>query len=90
MFIDLIQNATNREAIERLFKLMLTRDEHHAINGRVAVAKALIDGDESQREIATRLGVSIATVTRGSNNLKSMSDDERDFLIQAIQAVHNE
>ena len=90
MFIDLIQGATNRDDLQRLFKLMLTREEHSAINGRVAIAKALIEGKESQREIATRLGVSIATVTRGSNNLKSMNDGERDFLMQAIQAVNNE
>ncbi|WP_211828123.1 trp operon repressor [Kistimonas asteriae] len=90
MFIDLIQSATNRGDLQRLFKLMLTREEHSAINGRVAIAKALIEGKESQREIATRLGVSIATVTRGSNNLKSMNDGERDFLMQAIQAVNNE
>lgn len=49
---------------------LLTPSELHAISQRLQITCLLKDG-VSQREIAKRLGVGIATVTRGSREIKA-------------------
>ncbi len=48
---------------------LLTPMEIEAISQRLAILDALAQG-KSQRDIASQLGVGIATVTRGSHTLK--------------------
>lgn len=49
---------------------LLTPSELHAISQRLEITRLLKKGI-SQREIAKRLGVGIATVTRGSREIKA-------------------
>jgi len=47
---------------------------------RVAITKALLKGDLSQREIAEKFHVSIAKISRGSNALKTIDPSFKEFL----------
>lgn len=49
---------------------ILTPSELHAISQRLEITRLLKEG-VSQREITKRLGVGIATVTRGSREIKA-------------------
>lgn len=68
----------------QLFEAFTTKKERSALATRVEVAKALLAGKESQRDIAKRLNICIATVTRGSQNLKSLDKKDRDLLKNLI------
>ncbi|MBY5922837.1 trp operon repressor [Ferrimonas balearica] len=82
--LDLVAQPRASEDTALLFGLLLSHDERESIGGRLAVFRALLDGQMSQRQIAASLGVSIATITRASNNLKTMSEAERALLSRLI------
>lgn len=63
-----------------LLDLLLTLDEQEQLATRVELLRALLRGEKSQRAIAENLHISIAKITRGSNALKTISPDLRDFL----------
>ena len=78
--LDLIQSQSDRQALDRVMELLLTPEEQEAVASRLAIMKALLDGEASQREIASRLGVSIAKVTRCSNYLKRLDQQDKQIL----------
>ncbi|MBW3140771.1 trp operon repressor [Ferrimonas balearica] len=82
--LELVSLPRASEDTAMLLGLLLSHDEREAIGGRLAVFRALLDGQQSQRQIAASLGVSIATITRASNNLKTMSEAERTLLSRLI------
>jgi TrpR family transcriptional regulator, trp operon repressor len=67
--IRLFVKTKDSKKMRDLLKSVLTPREIEAIGNRLAIAKMLKKGI-SQREIAKRLGVGIATVTRGSREIK--------------------
>ncbi|WP_298442655.1 trp operon repressor [uncultured Ferrimonas sp.] len=77
------QKATDQ--LDQVLGLLLSHDERQSLGGRLAVIRALLDGELSQRQISAQLEVSIATITRASNNLKTMTDAERDELAARLQ-----
>ena len=81
--VDLLKNQQDAEALQALLSVLLTREEREAVGSRLAIMRALLAGNEPQREIARRLGVSIAKVTRCSNYLKTLSNTEM-AMIQPI------
>ncbi|WP_345336615.1 trp operon repressor [Ferrimonas pelagia] len=83
--LALIANENSAENLDGLLSMLLSHDERHAVAGRLAVFKALLQGEMSQRQMSVELGVSIATITRASNNLKSMSDEARLALSRMLQ-----
>lgn len=71
--LSLCESASNRNELDDLFTALLTPEERLQLTQRAELVKLLLRGDMSQRKIAQKLGVGIATVTRGSNMLKSIS-----------------
>jgi len=69
-FINLCQSSKDAAALEQLFDLFLTPEEKENLNTRYLIVKELLQDDRTQREIAKALNVSIAKITRGSNELK--------------------
>lgn len=64
------QNAENDKQLSGLFDLILTPEEKSDIALRCLVIRELLAKEHSQREIAKNLNVSIAKITRGSNEIK--------------------
>ena len=67
--IDHLLAAADRDSLERVLDELLTPSELSEISKRLQILKLLEEG-LPQRQIAERLGVGIATVTRGSRALK--------------------
>lgn len=74
-FLNLITNCEDKQELERLFQFILTYDEREMVAKRLALTEALLKKEKSQRQIAKDLEMSIAFITRGSNELKRTSDD---------------
>lgn len=62
--------------MEKVLCQLLTPSELMEVNNRLQIIEMLEQGIP-QRQIADKLGVGIATVTRGSNILKQQKDDSR-------------
>lgn len=69
-FIKLCLTIKNEKMFAILLDLFLTPEERESIATRLLIVLALLEQKKSQREIAEALHVSIAKITRGSNELK--------------------
>lgn len=67
--INLLSKITDTDEMAAVLTNMLTPQEREELALRLQIFKGLISG-ESQRELAKRLNVSLATVSRGSRELK--------------------
>lgn len=75
--LDLIKNSAEYDQHEMLLTMLLTPDERESLIARVNICRELLKGDLSQRQISQMLGVGVATITRGSTELKSKSESEK-------------
>ncbi len=80
----LIQHQQSLAELDGVLHLLLSHDERQAISGRLAIIRALLEGKQSQRQIAADLAVSIATITRASNSLKLLTEAERTQLLASL------
>jgi TrpR family trp operon transcriptional repressor len=80
-FLALCNRVTGPKSLDEFFELFLTIEERRALANRFLIIKALLKGDRNQRDIARDVGVSISRVSRGSNSLKTISEELRTFLI---------
>ncbi|MFV8413108.1 trp operon repressor [Vibrio owensii] len=78
--VELIRSSVDNQQHEMLLTMLMTPDERESLTARVNILNELLKGDLSQRQISQMLGVGIATITRGSNELKSKSDADKDKL----------
>ena len=72
--IDHLLKATDRRQMEKTLNGILTPNELQEIPRRLQIINMLKEGIP-QREIAKKLGVGIATVTRGSRALQNENLD---------------
>ncbi|AWW34822.1 trp operon repressor [Mannheimia varigena] len=71
-FLVLLKQAVAEDKLELFFSMFLTADERESLGLRVQIVQALLKGEYSQREIQQNLNTSAATITRGSNMLKTL------------------
>lgn len=74
-FIHFLLSFKTEPALASLLDLFLTLEEKKDLLNRYAIVQALMFQDQSQRDIAQHLNVSIAKITRGSNFLKTLPPD---------------
>ena len=55
-----------------MFELFLRADERGSLGLRTQIVEHLLKNESSQREIQQKLNTSAATITRGSNMLKTL------------------
>ena len=65
---------------------MLTADERDAVGLRLQIIAQLLDKNLPQREIQQNLNTSAATITRGSNMLKTMDPEFIDWIRNQLNA----
>lgn len=73
-FIELCLETNDEKGLTNLFELLLTPEEKESIAMRYLIIRELLQQKRTQREIAKYLNVSIAKITRGSNELKRMKE----------------
>ncbi|AMF98405.1 trp operon repressor [Vibrio harveyi] len=78
--VELIRSSVDNQQHEMLLTMLMTPDERESLTARVNILNELLKGELSQRQISQMLGVGIATITRGSNELKSKSEVDKDKL----------
>jgi len=82
ILLRLCLSAKNEDILSELLSLFLTPEEKSSIETRCLIVKSLLENKLSQRKISEELNVSIAKITRGSNELKRISPRLLEFLQQ--------
>jgi len=75
--MDLVKTAVEIDQHDLLLTMMMTPDERDALVARINIFCELMKGEMSQRQVSQMLGVGVATITRGSNELKAKSEQEK-------------
>ncbi|MGY4677129.1 trp operon repressor [Pasteurella sp. P03HT] len=71
-FVDMLRTAFEQGKEQDILTLLLTPDERDSIGLRLQIVAQLLDKTIPQREIQQNLNTSAATITRGSNMIKTM------------------
>ncbi|MCG6285306.1 trp operon repressor [Vibrio vulnificus] len=85
--VDLVKHSVEQKQHDMLLTMLMTPDEREALVSRVNIVRELLKGELSQRQISQMLGVGIATITRGSNELKLKSDEDKARLNQLLEGT---
>lgn len=83
-FLFLLRQAMLENREEELLSILLTLDEKSSIGLRVQIIRLLLNKEATQREIQQMLQTSAATITRGSNLLKSLDPEVRRWIHQKL------
>jgi TrpR family trp operon transcriptional repressor len=81
----IVKSAADSGNHQMLLTMLMTPDEKEALVSRINILNELLKGDKSQRQISQMLGVGVATITRGSNELKNYTQEERDALLTLLK-----
>lgn len=79
-FIEMCLSAKDERMLMDLLDLFFTIEEKKDLAMRYLIIKELLLEEKTQREIAKDLGVSIAKITRGSNELKRTNSKLLNYL----------
>ena len=82
-FLELCLAAKDPQILSELFGLLLTHEEKSDMKTRCLIIRDLLTQKKTQRQMAEELHVSIAKITRGSNELKRISPE----LMRFIQTI---
>ncbi len=88
--MKIVKSAADSEQHEMLLTMLMTPDEREALVARMNIFNELLKGEISQRQISQMLGVGVATITRGSNELKIHTEDEREALSQLLKVAESQ
>lgn len=83
-FLSLCQSAKDKDQLDVIFDLLLTPEEKQNMATRILLLQSLLNGVKTQRDIAKELQISISKITRGSNNLKQIDNEFKQFLMKEI------
>ncbi|HEV2614633.1 MAG TPA: trp operon repressor [Gammaproteobacteria bacterium] len=83
-FLNLCLEIKDEKLLSEFFELFLTHEERDSIETRVLIVRALLEQKKPQRQISEDYNVSIAKITRGSNELKSISPKLKKFLNEKL------
>ena len=83
-FIELCLATKDKKLCSQLFDLLLTPEEKTDLAMRVLIIKGLLEKEKTQRELAKDLNVSIAKITRGSNELKRLDPELLKYLLKKL------
>ncbi|MDG3087185.1 trp operon repressor [Vibrio hannami] len=87
--LDLVEKAAESEQHEMLLTMLMTPDERESLVTRVNILNELLKGEVSQRQLSQMLGVGVATITRGSNELKGHTDEQKQALFKLLKKSSN-
>lgn len=79
-FLNWCSGTQDKQLLTELFDCLLTPEEKESVEGRCLIVRALLDQEKPQRQISEELKVSIAKITRGSNQLKRISKQLKTYL----------
>lgn len=79
-FVELLTQAVRENKTEELLSMLLTPDERTSLGLRVQITRELLSNQRPQREIQQQLNTSAATITRGSNMLKTVEPEILDWV----------
>ena len=85
-FLDMLKTAFEQGKEQDVLTLLLTADERDAVGLRLQIIAQLLDKNLPQREIQQNLNTSAATITRGSNMLKTMDPEFIDWIKNQLNA----
>ncbi|MDV7105240.1 trp operon repressor [Vibrio sp. TH_r3] len=88
--MKLVKSAAETDQHDMLLTILMTADEREALIARVNIVNELLKGEISQRQISQMLGVGLATITRGSNELKAHSEQQRKVLFELLNSLEND
>lgn len=83
-FISILRQAVNQGKEQELLTLLLTPDERDSVGLRLQIVNQLLNSSVSQREIQQNLNTSAATITRGSNMIKTMPPEFMQWIKQHL------
>lgn len=83
-FLELCRNTSDTEQLNKFFDFAFTLEEKQTIGTRIELTEELLRGKKTQRVIARDLSVSIAKITRGSNALKTISPEIKQYLCEQL------
>lgn len=78
--------ANDEKTLSSLLELLLTAEEKDSVAARCLIVMELLKQEKTQRTIATDLNVSIAKITRGSNELKRTPAELITFLKEHLSS----
>lgn len=84
-FVEFCAKERDVSRLTQFLDMFLTHEERQSIATRLCIVKALLAEELTQREIAQRFNVSIAKITRGSNELKRLTGQERQALKKLLE-----
>jgi len=78
--IGLLLKAPKKKARHELWELLFTPMELKQLCARYDIIKGLTSENITQRDLSAKLKLSIAKITRGSNELKRRSPELKEYL----------